>query len=172
MKWHFQFTPNDPYDYDSVAEMVLADLTVGGKPTKVLMDANRNGFFYVLDRTDGKLIAANQSITKQTWAKGIDEERAADPSEITDKVRRGRKSMVWPGPRRQELEPDLVQSADRPGLCQHSEFRHALQAERAGIQGRPDLLGRGSTELDLAGWRARRSEGDRSHDRQGQVGSY
>ena len=70
MKWHFQFTPNDPYDYDSVAEMVLADLNIGGKPTKAVMDVNRNGFMYVLDRTDGKLIAANQYITKQTWAKG------------------------------------------------------------------------------------------------------
>ena len=65
MKWHFQFSPNDPYDYDSVAEMVLADLTIGGKPTKALMDVNRNGFIYVLDRTDGKLIAANPYITKQ-----------------------------------------------------------------------------------------------------------
>jgi len=96
MKWHFQFTPNDPYDYDSVAEMVLADLTIGGKPTKVLMDTNRNGFFYVLDRTDGKLIAANQYITKQTWAKGIDESGRPIPSEITDKVRQGQEVDVWP----------------------------------------------------------------------------
>ncbi|HEY0183229.1 MAG TPA: methanol/ethanol family PQQ-dependent dehydrogenase [Rhodopila sp.] len=97
MKWHFQFSPNDPYDYDSVAEMVLADLNIGGKPTKVLMDANRNGFFYVLDRTNGKLITANQYITKQTWAKGIDEEGRPIPSEITDKVREGQEADVWPG---------------------------------------------------------------------------
>jgi alcohol dehydrogenase (cytochrome c) len=97
IKWHFQFSPNDPYDYDSVAEMVLADLNVGGKPTKVLMDANRNGFFYVLDRTDGKLIAANQYISKQTWAKGIDESGRPIPSEITDKVRKGESAEVWPG---------------------------------------------------------------------------
>src|SRR3954452_592556 len=50
-KWHYQFSPNNPFDYDSVAEMVLADMNVEGKPTKVLMYANRNGFFYVLDRT-------------------------------------------------------------------------------------------------------------------------
>jgi alcohol dehydrogenase (cytochrome c) len=97
MKWHFQFSPNDPYDYDSVAEMVLADLNVGGKPTKVLMDANRNGFFYVLDRTDGKLIAANQYIAKQTWAKGIDESGRPIPSDVTDRARKGEAVEVWPG---------------------------------------------------------------------------
>ena len=50
IKWHYQFSPNNPFDYDAVAEMVLATMNVDGKPTKVLMDANRNGFFYVLDR--------------------------------------------------------------------------------------------------------------------------
>ena len=96
IKWHFQFSPNDPYDYDSVAEMVLADLTISGKPVKALMDTNRNGFFYVLDRTDGKLIAANQYITKQTWALGIDESGRPIPSDITDKVRQGQEVDVWP----------------------------------------------------------------------------
>ena len=97
MKWHFQFSPNDPYDYDSVAEMVLADLNVGGKPIKAVLDVNRNGFMYVLDRTDGKLIAANQYITKQTWAKGIDESGRPIPTEITDEVRKGKEVDVWPG---------------------------------------------------------------------------
>ncbi|PPQ37189.1 PQQ-dependent dehydrogenase, methanol/ethanol family [Rhodopila globiformis] len=96
IKWHFQFSPNDPYDYDSVAEMVLANLDVGGKPTKVVMDANRNGFYYVLDRTNGKLIAANQ-YGHQTWAKGIDEDGRPIPSEVTDKVRKGEAVDVWPG---------------------------------------------------------------------------
>jgi alcohol dehydrogenase (cytochrome c) len=96
IKWHFQFSPNDPYDYDSVAEMVLADLNVGGKPTKVVMDANRNGFFYVLDRTNGKLIAANQ-YAKQTWAKGIDEDGRPIPTAVTDRVRKGEEVDVWPG---------------------------------------------------------------------------
>ena len=129
MKWHFQFSPNDPYDYDSVAEMVLADLNVGGKPTKALMDVNRNGFMYVLDRTDGKLIAANQYITKQTWAKGIDESGRPIPTEITDKVRQGQRSRRLARCHgRQKLEPGLVRSGNRPDLCQHVKFRHALQA--------------------------------------------
>lgn len=70
--WHYQFSPADAFDYDSVAEMVLADMDVKGKPTKVLLNANRNGFFYVLDRTNGKLLAANPYARKINWASGID----------------------------------------------------------------------------------------------------
>jgi alcohol dehydrogenase (cytochrome c) len=96
IKWHFQFTPNDPFDYDSVAEMILATINVDGKPTKVLLDANRNGFFYVLDRTNGKLIAANQ-YAHQTWAKGIDIETGRPvPTEISDRARKGEEVDVWP----------------------------------------------------------------------------
>ena len=70
--WHYQFSPGDPYDYDGVNELVLAELPVAGKPTKVLMQANRNGFFYVLDRTNGKLISGTQFARKVNWASGID----------------------------------------------------------------------------------------------------
>ena len=59
--WHYQFTPNDAYDYDGVNELILTDLKVSGETRKVLMQANRNGFFYVIDRTNGKLLAANPS---------------------------------------------------------------------------------------------------------------
>jgi alcohol dehydrogenase (cytochrome c) len=70
--WHYQFSPGDPYDYDGVNELVLAELPIGGAATKVLMQANRNGFFYVLDRTSGKLISATQFARKVNWATGID----------------------------------------------------------------------------------------------------
>jgi alcohol dehydrogenase (cytochrome c) len=70
--WSYQFSPGDPYDYDGTNELVLADLNVGGKPTKALMQANRNGFFYVLDRTNGKLLKADQFAKKVNWASGID----------------------------------------------------------------------------------------------------
>jgi alcohol dehydrogenase (cytochrome c) len=60
------------------------------------MDVNRNGFMYVLDRANGKLIAANQYITKQTWAKGIDEGGRPIPTEITEQARQGREVDVWP----------------------------------------------------------------------------
>jgi alcohol dehydrogenase (cytochrome c) len=70
--WHYQFSPGDPYDYDGTNELVLGDLPVGGAATKVLMQANRNGFFYVLDRRSGKLISATQFAKKVNWASGVD----------------------------------------------------------------------------------------------------
>ncbi len=69
--WHYQFTPNDTFDYDGNNELVHADVTVDGKRRKVLMQANRNGYLYVLDRANGALLAAN-AFTKTTWADRID----------------------------------------------------------------------------------------------------
>jgi alcohol dehydrogenase (cytochrome c) len=70
--WFYQFSPGDPFDYDGVNELVLADLKVDGKTEKVLMQANRNGYFYVLSRSNGKLLAANAFAKKINWASGID----------------------------------------------------------------------------------------------------
>jgi alcohol dehydrogenase (cytochrome c) len=96
IKWHYQFSPNNPFDYDSVAEMVLADMTVEGKPTKVLMDANRNGFFYVLDRTNGKLLAANPYV-KVNWATGIDMKTGRPiETDVSKDARDGKKVTVYP----------------------------------------------------------------------------
>lgn len=99
--WFFQFTPNDPYDYDSVNEMVLADIPVDGKVTKVLINPNRNGFMYVLDRATGKHLAINQYVKKQNWATGIDMKtgRPID-SEMTKMVKASLEMKdhveVWP----------------------------------------------------------------------------
>ncbi|MEO8259164.1 MAG: PQQ-dependent dehydrogenase, methanol/ethanol family [Acidobacteriota bacterium] len=71
LRWHFQFTPNDAYDYDSVQIAVLADLNWRGTPTKTMMWANRNGFFYVLDRTNGRFLRGN-AFVKVNWASGLD----------------------------------------------------------------------------------------------------
>ncbi|WGS18924.1 MULTISPECIES: methanol/ethanol family PQQ-dependent dehydrogenase [unclassified Bradyrhizobium] len=96
IKWHYQFSPNNPFDYDSVAEMVLADMNVEGKPTKVLMDANRNGFFYVLDRTNGKLLAANPYV-KVNWATGIDMKTGRPiETDVAKDARDGKKVTVYP----------------------------------------------------------------------------
>ena len=57
--WYFQMSPNDPFDHDNITSIILADLTINGKPAKVLLQAGRNGFYYVLDRKTGQLIAAN-----------------------------------------------------------------------------------------------------------------
>jgi alcohol dehydrogenase (cytochrome c) len=96
IKWNYQFSPNNPFDYDSVAEMVLADMSIDGKPTKVLMDANRNGFFYVLDRTNGKLLAANPYV-KVNWASGIDMKTGRPiETDVTRDAREGKKVTVYP----------------------------------------------------------------------------
>ena len=70
IKWHFQHTPNDPYDYDSVAENVLVD--IDGK--KIALEADRNGFGYAVDRADGRFLWATPFVKKVTWTKGIDPE--------------------------------------------------------------------------------------------------
>jgi alcohol dehydrogenase (cytochrome c) len=72
LKWHFQFSPNDPYDYDSVQVPVLADAPWNGAMRKLMLFANRNGFFYVLDRTDGKFLSGHPFV-KVTWASGLND---------------------------------------------------------------------------------------------------
>jgi len=97
ISWHYQFTPNDPYDYDAVNELVHASLMVKGVRTKVIMQANKNGFFYVIDRTNGKLLAANQFAKKVNWADRIDLASGRPvESELTKKFRAGEKIEVWP----------------------------------------------------------------------------
>src|SRR5881628_1807977 len=70
LKWHFQFTPHDVHDWDAIADPVLIDFVVNGKKVKGLAQANRNGFFYALDRTNGKMLAS-KAYTKVNWADGI-----------------------------------------------------------------------------------------------------
>src|SRR6267143_1787506 len=69
-RWHYQFTPHDVHDWDSTQVPVLADLTIGGQPRKVVMFANRNGFFYTIDGATGKVIMAKPFV-QTTWAKEI-----------------------------------------------------------------------------------------------------
>ena len=69
--WHYQTTPHDAWDYDGVNELVLADLDIGGQKTPVALKADRNGFFYVLDRRNGKLLSAEKFI-ELNWATSID----------------------------------------------------------------------------------------------------
>lgn len=95
--WYYQFTPNDPYDYDGTNELINAELEIDGKMRKVIMQANRNGFFYVLDRETGELLRANPFV-KQTWSDGIDMAtgRPID-SAITRHMREtGERVEIWP----------------------------------------------------------------------------
>lgn len=85
--WHYQFTPHDAWDYDGVNELVFADLPVDGKKVPVIMQANRNGFFYVIDRANGKLISAKQFVNGVNWATGIDL-KTGSPIETAGNVKR------------------------------------------------------------------------------------
>ena len=97
--WHYQSTPNDSWDFDGVNEFIAFDLEKNGVTVKAGAKADRNGFFYVIDRTDGALINATPFVTKITWATGIDLEtgrpletgvRPGDPADSAD----GKKGAV------------------------------------------------------------------------------
>src|SRR5712671_4815597 len=93
---YFQYTPNDLYDVDATDEHVLADIQVGGQPRKVMIQTNKNGFLYVLDRTNCKLIAAHPYV-KVNWATGID--MATGRPVLTDVQKRfqaGEEVEIWP----------------------------------------------------------------------------
>lgn len=70
-RWHYQATPGDSFDFTNTQQMTLATLQIDGRPRQVLMQAPKNGFFYVLDRTNGRLISA-KAYAKMTWANGVD----------------------------------------------------------------------------------------------------
>jgi alcohol dehydrogenase (cytochrome c) len=73
LKWYFQFTPHDLFDYDAVETPVLVDTTFRGQPRKLIVQANRNGFLYVLDRTNGTFLSARPFVEKLNWASAIDD---------------------------------------------------------------------------------------------------
>ncbi len=94
--WYYQTSPEDPFDYDAVQTPVNATIRVDGKPRKVVMQANRNGFLYVLDARDGKLLAGN-AYGKINWADGVDLKTGRP--KVTDVFKgalEGKKVTVWP----------------------------------------------------------------------------
>ena len=94
-KWHYQTTPGDTWDYTATQHIVLADLEIDGKERKVLMQAPKNGFFYVVDRTDGSLISG-EAYTYMNWATGIDEN--GRPVEVPGaRYEDGRTHWIVPG---------------------------------------------------------------------------
>jgi alcohol dehydrogenase (cytochrome c) len=93
---HYQYTPNDVHDVDGTDELVLADLTIGGRPRKVMMQANKNGFLYVLDRTNCSLISAHP-FTKVNWASSIDLKTGRPVlTELYEKFLSGQEVEIYP----------------------------------------------------------------------------
>jgi alcohol dehydrogenase (cytochrome c) len=94
--WHFQFTPNDVFDFDATWEPILAEIKVVGVERKVVMQLNRNGFLYVLDRTNGKLLSANP-YERENWATRIDMATGRPvESDVAKKLRDGGQIELWP----------------------------------------------------------------------------
>jgi quinohemoprotein ethanol dehydrogenase len=94
-KWHYQINPGEVWDYDAAMDIQLADLVIDGKPRKVLLTAPKNGFFYVIDRADGKLISA-RPFAKVTWASGIDLSTGRPIENPEARYPNGTTAVVWP----------------------------------------------------------------------------
>ncbi len=90
LRWYFQFTPNDGYDYDAVQVPVLADMEWQGAQRKLMLWANRNGYFYVLDRTDGEFLLGNPFV-RVNWSSGLDENGRPIPTPQPEGM------PTWPG---------------------------------------------------------------------------
>ena len=97
-RWHYQVCPAEQWDCTATADMTLATIEVAGKPRKVLMQAPKNGFFYVVDRTNGEFISA-EKIAKVTWAERIDQ-KTGRPVENPGIRYNGKPGLfeMWPGP--------------------------------------------------------------------------
>ena len=72
IKWGYQYTPNDPYDYDEISEHPIINAKVNGEDRKLVVHAARNGFFYALDRTNGSFVAGKQYVDQLNWTPGLD----------------------------------------------------------------------------------------------------
>jgi len=95
LKWYFQFTPHDVHDYDAMAPPSLIDAEWEGKPRKLMVQANRNGFLYVLDRTNGKFLLGRQYTTKLTWATGLTPEGRPIVAPGQEPTHEGTKTCPW-----------------------------------------------------------------------------
>ena len=145
-KWHYQYNPQDSWDYKATADIILADLEIDGVPRKVLMQAPTNGFFYVIDRHTGKLISA-EKLGKVTWAAHRPCERATGRTR-GHPLREGAFHDVSGRMGRSQLASLLLQSAHGIGvhpLHANGHDVHAVRGRgggRAGGSGEPGTASR------------------------------
>ena len=96
-KWHYQFVPGDSWDFDSVQQLTVADIRINGQLRKVVMQANKDGFFYVIDRTNGKLISADP-YAQVNWASEIDLKTGRPMVRPEARYGKDQTIMIMPGP--------------------------------------------------------------------------
>ena len=134
IKWHYQTTPHDGWDFDGVNEFIPFELEKDGQKIHAGAKADRNGFFFVLDRTDGRFISASPFVSKTTWAKGYgdDGRPLADPASRPKNPIESKAEGVEDDddlqrpqlPRRQELDADGLQPEDRHVLRAQQRMGH------------------------------------------------
>jgi quinohemoprotein ethanol dehydrogenase len=115
MVWRYQTTPGDQWDFTATANMVLADLPIGGRMRKVLMQAPKNGFFYVLDRASGELLKADKYV-RANWAERVDLKTGRPVMAAFADYTQGRALLFPIELRRPRLAADGLQPEDRAGL--------------------------------------------------------
>jgi outer membrane protein assembly factor BamB len=143
LKWHYSCTPGDQWDYDAIQHLLLADLRINNRNRKVIMQANKNGYFYVIDRVTGEFISAGE-MSQISWARGMDP-RA---------VRSSMKKPIIPRAGRHRLSrsdaqriADVLQSRHRIDLRSHRSFEHVYlhRGRKHGDRSRPVHLRRRSS---------------------------
>ena len=129
LKWYYQFTPHDLWDWDATQTSVLVDADWQGRPRKLLLHANRNGFFYVFDRADGTLLLAKPFVTQPDVGERHRHRRQADPAAEPGADGRRHEGLPVAG-RRHQLVLAVIQPAD--GALLHPDVREVqhLHEER------------------------------------------
>ena len=140
LRWHFQFTPHDTHDWDANQIPVLVDAAVDGRPRKLVVTANRNGFYYVLDRTTGEFLRGTAYAT-QTWARGLDARGRPDVIPRQGALREGHAGLAQPARRHQLVQPRVRRAS--PGVLRAGtrDGLHLLQ-DRGGLRAGQALHGR------------------------------
>src|SRR5258708_5924358 len=142
MVWYYQSVPNDSFDFDATAESLLADLRVDGQMRKVLISAHKNGFLYVLDRTNGKPIAANPYV-KVNWATHIDLKTGRPVlTDLLERAMKGETVNVFPSRGTNAtliaFNPKTglvyVNSWNFPRLMKYVDFKFVLGTGSTGIE--------------------------------------
>lgn len=142
LKWHFQFTPHDLWDYDGNTHIFLVDVEIDGKPVKAVAQANRNGYFYLIERTTGKFLHAHAYVEQVNWAtidadgRPVVNPKAIPSAEPTERVcpsNMGGMNGAWSGAYNPDLGLVYVASVE---ACQH--FQTGISAF---VKGMPYLGG-------------------------------
>ena len=153
LKWHYQFTPHDVADRDATEPNVLVDRVYRGKPAKLLLHADRNGFFYVLDRTNGAVLLAKPFLRRVDWASAVGADGrpvVKDPRGVSGRRRElvlhcvltGNRLVLLPGAGRMRGQADWLPRSNRPAFSagrQHRDRRHRVGSATAGAGAGQDV---------------------------------